>query len=217
VPRVYDVIAKIAGELGKVGLSKDKTNQQQGFKYRGVDDAMNALNPLLAKHGLLILPRVTKYQCVERVSASGKPLFYTILDVEYDFISSEDGSKHTVGPMIGEAMDSGDKSANKAMAIAYKYVCFQAFCIPTEATVDPDAEVHNVLTPAQALGKRFVTALPGSCSRRTSTPRSMPVSSALRRDGRRPRNGTPIPQARFDGLRTCRRTEPYALAQVQGR
>jgi hypothetical protein len=159
VPRVYDVIAKIAGELGKVGLSKDKTNQQQGFKYRGVDDAMNALNPLLAKHGLLILPRVTKYQCVERVSASGKPLFYTILDVEYDFISSEDGSKHTVGPMIGEAMDSGDKSANKAMAIAYKYVCFQAFCIPTEATVDPDAEVHNVLTPAQALGKRFVTAL----------------------------------------------------------
>lgn len=159
VPRVYDAIAKITGELGKLGISKEKTNQQQNFKYRGVDDAMNALNPLLAKHGLLILPRVTKYSCVERVSASNKPLFYTILEVEYDFVSSEDGSMHKVGPMIGEAMDSGDKSANKAMAIAYKYVCFQAFCIPTEAVTDPDAEVHGVLTPAQVMGKSFVEAL----------------------------------------------------------
>jgi hypothetical protein len=157
--KVFKAIENVMAALSKIGISKDKTNTTQNFKYRGVDDVMNELSALLPKYGLLILPRVTKYQCVERVSGSGKPLFYTILDVEYDFISSEDGSKHVVGPMIGEAMDSGDKSANKAMAIAYKYVCFQAFCIPTEATVDPDAEVHNVLTPAQALGKRFVTAL----------------------------------------------------------
>jgi len=157
--KVFKAIEGVMADLSKIGISKSKTNQQQGFKYRGVDDVMNELSALLPKHGLLILPRVTKYQCIERVSNNGKPLFYTILDIEYDFVSSEDGSKHTVGPMIGEAMDSGDKSANKAMAIAYKYVCFQAFCIPTEATVDPDAEVHDVLTPAQALGKRFVTAL----------------------------------------------------------
>lgn len=156
---VYKAIEKVMADLSKIGISKDKVNQQQGFKYRGVDDVMNELSVLLPKHGLLILPRVTKREFVERVSAKGNPLFYTTLEIEYDFISTEDGSKHTVGPMIGEAMDSADKSANKSMAIAYKYVCFQAFCIPTEATVDPDAEVHNVLTPAQALGKRFVTAL----------------------------------------------------------
>lgn len=156
---VYKAIENVMSDLSKIGIGKDKTNTQQNFKYRGVDDVMNELSAILPKRGLLILPRVTHYECVERVSASGKPLFYTILYIEYDFVSSEDGSKHTVGPMIGEAMDSGDKSANKAMAIAYKYVCFQAFCIPTEATVDPDAEVHHVLTPAQALGKRFVDAL----------------------------------------------------------
>jgi hypothetical protein len=156
---VYKAIEKVMADLSKIGIRKDKTNSQQGFKYRGVDDVMNELSALLPKHGLLILPRVTKREFVERVSGSGKPLFYTTLEIEYDFVSSEDGSKHTVGPMIGEAMDSGDKSANKAMAIAYKYVCFQAFCIPTEATADPDGEVHNVLSPAQALGKRFVDAL----------------------------------------------------------
>lgn len=156
---VYKAIENVMSDLSKIGISKDKTNQQQGFKYRGVDDVMNELSAILPKRGLLILPRVMKREFIERVSGSGKPLFYTTLEIEYDFVSSEDGSIHKVGPMIGEAMDSGDKSANKAMAIAYKYVCFQAFCIPTEATVDPDAEVHNVLTPAQALGKRFVTAL----------------------------------------------------------
>jgi len=157
--KVFKAIEGVMADLSKIGISKDKTNQQQGFKYRGVDDVMNELSALLPKHHLLILPRVGKREFIERVSAKGNPLFYTTLEIEYDFISTEDGSKHTVGPMIGEAMDSADKSANKAMAIGYKYVCFQAFCIPTEATADPDAEVHNVLTPAQALGKRFVTAL----------------------------------------------------------
>jgi hypothetical protein len=38
-------------------------------------------------------------------------------------------------------MDSADKSSNKAMAVAFKYACFQVFCIPTEemAKDDPDA------------------------------------------------------------------------------
>jgi len=157
---VYQKIAAVMADIAKVGIGKDKRNQQQNFNYRGVDDVMNALAPLLSHHGLLVLPRVTKREVVERQSAKGNALFYVTVDMEFDFIAAEDGSKHTVGPIVGEAMDSGDKASNKAMSIAYKYACFQAFCIPTEATaVEADAEVHNVLTPAQALGKRFVEAL----------------------------------------------------------
>lgn len=141
--KVYSAIAAVMADLAKVGISKDKKNTTQGFMYRGVDDVMNVLAPMLAKHGLLILPRVTKYSCVERQSAKGNALFYTVLEVEYDFVGVEDGSKHMVGPIIGEAMDSGDKSSNKAMSIAYKYACFEAFCIPLVAT-DPDSEVHEV-------------------------------------------------------------------------
>jgi len=46
--------------------------------------------------------------------------------------------------MIGEAMDSGDKSSNKAMSAAYKYACFQAFCIPTEGDNDADNTTHDI-------------------------------------------------------------------------
>lgn len=147
--KVYQAIAAVMLDMSKVGIGKDKTNSQQGFKYRGVDDVMNVLAPMLSKHGLVILPRVLKREMAERVSASNKALFYVWLDIEFDFVAVEDGSKHTVGPLIGEAMDSGDKASNKAMSIAYKYACFQAFCIPTEADNDPDAQTHDVAPKAQ--------------------------------------------------------------------
>ena len=103
----------------------------------------NAISPLLAKHGLCILPRVLTRECVERISKSGGALFYVTVEVEFDFVSAEDGSKHTV-KTFGEAMDSGDKATNKAMSAAYKYAAFQAFSIPTESDNDADSSTHVV-------------------------------------------------------------------------
>ena len=40
-----------------------------------------------------------------------------------------------------------DKSTNKAMAVAFKYACFQVFCIPTEEMKDPDAETPEPSSP----------------------------------------------------------------------
>jgi len=140
--KVYKSINAVQSALSKVGIAKDKVNSQgSGYKFRGVDDVMNALSPLLAEHNLCILPRVISRVCEERISASNKPLFFVTVEVEFDFVSSEDGSKHTV-KTFGEAMDSGDKATNKAMSAAYKYAAFQSFSIPTEA--DADAQTHTV-------------------------------------------------------------------------
>ena len=141
--KVYEKIAAITAELSKVGISKDSKNQSQGYKFRGIDQVYGALSPLLAKHGLCILPRVTAREVVERQNRQGTALFYVTLTVEFDFVAAEDGSKHTV-VTIGEAMDSGDKASNKAMSAAYKYAAFQAFCIPTEGDNDADATTHEV-------------------------------------------------------------------------
>lgn len=156
--KVYESIAAITGELSKIGIAKSDTNKTQNYKFRGIDAVYGTLSPLLSKHKLCILPRVVEHACIERESKNGGSLFYTTLKVEFDFVSAEDASKHTVCT-IGEAMDSGDKSSNKSMSAAYKYACFQAFCIPTEGDNDADADTHEPLTPAQTLGKRFVMAL----------------------------------------------------------
>jgi hypothetical protein len=144
--KVYKAIAAVIEDMSKIGISKDRKNAQQGYKFRGIDDVYSALSPLLAKHGLCVLPRVMDRTVTEQTTKNGGLLFYTTLKVEFDFVAAEDGSKHTVCT-IGEAMDSGDKSSNKAMSAAYKYACFQAFCIPTEGDNDADAHTHEVAKP----------------------------------------------------------------------
>ncbi|MGL0761278.1 ERF family protein [Citrobacter freundii] len=147
--KVYAAISAVARDMATTGISKDRKNAQQGFNFRGIDQVYNALAPALVNHGLLILPRITERTVTERTTQKGGVLFYVVVKADFDFVSTEDGSTHTV-TTYGEAMDSGDKATNKAMSIAYKYAAFQAFCIPTEETaIDADAEVHHI-KPADA-------------------------------------------------------------------
>lgn len=140
-PQVYAAICKATKAIGQYGIGKDKKNEAQGYKFRGIDDCYNALNAVLAGAGLCVLPRMVSRVVEERTTKSGAPLFYVTVDAEYDFVAVEDGSKHTV-KVFGEAMDSADKATNKAMSAAYKYCCMQTFCIPTEGMAE-DADLHT--------------------------------------------------------------------------
>jgi len=145
---VYGKIAAVQGELAKVGIAKGRRNQQQGYNFRGIDEVYAALSPLLARYGLVIVPRVIAREVVERQTAKGGALFNVTVHAEFDFISADDGSKHTAAT-YGEAMDSADKATNKAMSAAYKYAAFMTFAIPTEGDNDADAHTHEV-APRQA-------------------------------------------------------------------
>ena len=141
--KVYEVIRQVSGEMAKTGISKDNQNQQQKYKFRGIDDVYNALAPLLAEKGLIILPRLTERTMVERTTKNGGAIFNVTVKAEFDFVAAEDGSLHTVAT-YGEAMDTADKATNKAMSAAYKYACFMTFCIPTEGDNDADSTTHEV-------------------------------------------------------------------------
>lgn len=143
VPAVYAAIAAVQGELATSGIGKNQVNQHGKYRFRGIDDVYNALAPALTKSGLVILPRYTEREVTERATKGGGHMFCVTLRVEFDFIATADGSRHTV-TAYGEAMDTADKATPKAMSAAYKYACFQAFCIPTAATPDADAETLEV-------------------------------------------------------------------------
>jgi hypothetical protein len=139
---VYECIAAVSRDIGQAGLAKARRNEQQHYTFRGIDDVLNALSPLLAKYRLVILPRVLSRTVVERATQKGGVLFYVTVEVEFDFVSAADGTMHTV-KTYGEAMDSADKATNKAMSAAYKYAALQTFCIPTEGDHDADAVTHE--------------------------------------------------------------------------
>ena len=144
--KIYSSIIGVMQDVGSVG--KDQYNSQQKFKYRGIDDVMNALHPAMVKHGIFVAPEVLEQSREERTSTKGNLLIYSICRIRFRFYAG-DGSYIDV-VTIGEGMDSGDKATNKAMAIAFKYACFQTFCIPTEEMQDPDAESPE----AQPKGKK---------------------------------------------------------------
>lgn len=143
---IYESITAIMQEIPAIG--KEKKNQQQGFKYRGIDDVMNALQPILAKHKVFVVPEVLEQTREERVTGKGSTLLYSLMKIKYTFYAEDGSSIYAV--VIGEGMDSGDKASNKAMAIALKYAFFQVFCIPTEEMKDPDAETPDASMPAKA-------------------------------------------------------------------
>lgn len=136
LPKIYGAIVATMKDIGAVG--KDQTNTFDKYKFRGIDDVYNALSPAMTKNGIFVVPKVLRMTQEDRASKNGGTQIHTVLDMEYTFYAV-DGS-NIVAQVVGEAMDRSDKSVNKAMSAAFKYACFQTFCIPTEEMKDADAE-----------------------------------------------------------------------------
>lgn len=143
-PMIYQAICNILKDVE--AISKERVNQQQGFKFRGIDDVYNEVHRLFAKHGVFSVPCVTSERMEERQTKNGTNLIYRMLTINYTFYAA-DGSS-VVATVIGEGMDSGDKAANKAMSIAHKYALLQVLAIPTVDMAEPDATSPPESKPA---------------------------------------------------------------------
>ena len=163
--QVYKAIANVMADLSVYGIAKDRKNTGQGYNFRGIDDIYNALSGLLSTHGLVILPRVLSHRLEERETKNGGRMAYSFVDVEFDLVSADDGSCHTART-TGEGMDSADKSTNKAMSAAYKYMAFQVFCIPTEGDNDADGHTHEI-KPGARPGAPVTPPIPPNVPRMT--------------------------------------------------
>ena len=142
--KIFSSICAAMADITAIG--KDRKNHQPGFKYRGVDDVMNELHGVLAKNKIFIVPEVLEEERGQTQTRNGGNLFTTRLKTKFNFYADDGSCVSAV--VIGEAMDSADKASNKALSVAFKYACFQVFCIPTEDEKDPDA-----FSPKPVIGK----------------------------------------------------------------
>jgi hypothetical protein len=137
--QIYELMANIQADVE--AIAKERRNQQQNYNFRGVEDVLNMMHKLLAKHGVFVVTRRVGAGQLERRPGNGTKVVTSIInDFEFDFCAP-DGSKVTVGPVPGEGLDYSDKASNKTMANAYKYCMFLTFSIPTQGLVnEPDAD-----------------------------------------------------------------------------
>lgn len=138
---IYNAICGVMEDIGVV--KKNDSNDFDHYKYRGIDAVMNALQPALIKNRVFVIPEVLDHKREDRISRKGEPMIYSVVTVKYNFVA-DDGS-HITAVVVGEAMDRGDKSVNKAMSAAFKYACFQTFCIPTDEMIDSEKDSPEVV------------------------------------------------------------------------
>lgn len=125
------------------------------FKFRGIDEAMDAVGHAMREVGVILSPEVLKDETAtvpvtKKGDGRNGPYESTILwtttklTMRYTFVDPEDGSTHPI-EMVGEGRDASDKSTSKAGSMAFKYALLQALCIPVNGLDDSDASPPQVM------------------------------------------------------------------------
>lgn len=139
---IYQAMASVMAQIPAIGKEQEMRAGNVKYNFRGIDDVYNALQPLLAKEGIFVLPH-----CVDRMQNTDGRCIRVLVRMRYAFCHC-DGSSLSC-EVVGEALDTSDKATNKAMSIAMKYALFQTFCIPTRDMTDPDAEFIEAVPEAK--------------------------------------------------------------------
>lgn len=132
------IIPLIRAELGFVGKDQ-QTESGTRYNYRGHDQIVNAIVPLLDKYGV--------YTTVE-----DKPVFYEGRNAGTKYVTAvqlikavtfwaPDGSSR-VSTILSESTDYSNKATGQASTYAYRIALEQTFTIPT-GRPDPDADASE--------------------------------------------------------------------------
>jgi len=137
-PTIYAAMSAAMEEVQSV--RKDGFNDQQKYKFRGIDQVVNAVGPIFRKHKIIPVPHSSTASYRDVLTSTGKPSREVTVAVEYRFYGPAGDYIPAIVP--GESMDSGDKGTPKAMSVAYRIVLLQMLCIPTDDP-DPDSQSYE--------------------------------------------------------------------------
>lgn len=148
---IYTKMAAILKDFPTVSKDQKHGGFGESYNYRGIDDALAALHPLLAKHGVFMaLTELEPEYHDAGTTKAGKSLVRCVLTGKARFFA-DDGS-HVEVAFVGEGVDGGDKALMKAQANGLKYVIWYSFCVPTfgEKKDSEAFEDEDVAKPAPA-------------------------------------------------------------------
>lgn len=137
-PAIYAALAAVMDDCKAV--AKRDLNQHQRFHFRGIDAVVNAVGPVLRKHGVIVAPNVEHVTYDVVSTSTGKPATACRVLVTYTFYASDGSSIDT--RVAAEAWDAGDKAAPKAMSVAFRTALLQSLALPTDEP-DPDSQTYE--------------------------------------------------------------------------
>ena len=146
------IATKLVLAMGEIdAVTKEGTNQAQGYKYVKAADVAQEVRKALVKHGIAFGFDVVseEHWQTERFTKDGTMIGhmnYVSLRVDFEFMDAETGDTK-VRKGIGWGSDTGEKAVYKAMTGALKYALRMNFIIPDES--DPENEKAEVIAEVE--------------------------------------------------------------------
>jgi type IV secretory pathway VirB10-like protein len=162
---VHDAITAVTEGLERISKGVPVASVRDGRDYNvvGIDQIIEAVQPLLVQHKLTIVPRVTSASSwdVERTNSDGEVWTTHFAQVFVDYLLTGPDGTQEIATMVGESENNNDKSMSAALSFAEKYLYKQLFKIRT-GDPDPDTQGTGFVgtTPAPAPTPRPVAGAP---------------------------------------------------------
>jgi len=146
---IGEAFLAIMNEVGYV--QKKGVNTAQKYKYAGEAQLIEALRPALMKHKVICVPgavEIIDTGSIVTGAVGGEKKTYRVV-AKYTWVYTHVPSNtHMQIEVIGEGVDTGDKSAYKAATGALKYALRQPFLIET----GDEPEAHDLPNEAKVKG-----------------------------------------------------------------
>lgn len=127
---VQEAVARVIRDMPAIAKDADFSGSGVHYKYRGIEAITAHLQPLLAQHGVVIVPFTRLISIQPALDA--KPGWYDAVIETTWTITGPDGSQ-LEAQTLGIGRDNSDKATNKAASQAYKYLLLQLFCVADKA------------------------------------------------------------------------------------
>jgi hypothetical protein len=154
--QILELLPKLMQQVGPI--LKEQENKQQKYRFRGVEQVLQRLQPQLIQLGMSLSVAATEHSAAQYDStdSSGKPRKVHVAAVTLAVtITAPDGSSVT-NSAAGEGMDhGGDKATSKAMSMAFKYAMFFGLCIPVDRRSIDDGDRNRRTTDGDPQLEKF--------------------------------------------------------------
>lgn len=160
-PDVTAALAAVMAELGGIEKLTAAERARRGmgggdqgvaYAYRGIDQIAAQVQPLLAKHGVVIVPTSTT-STVKEIIVNNRPWTDTFIRIEW-LVAGPNGTS-LQACSEGQGRDNSDKGINKATTSAFKNLLLRLLCIG-DPTDDTDGHTHEADMARPAPDKRIV-------------------------------------------------------------
>lgn len=125
----YEAMVAVMRDIDAIAKTRVYEGQG-GYKFRGIEELLDALAPTCRRNGLLTVPSSGTAVMGTYPTRSGGQMNHCLLPVTVTFRATPDPDDVIVASGMGEASDAGDKAASKAYSVGYREIMFKTFVVP---------------------------------------------------------------------------------------